>query len=116
MPHIVLQQSSNVSNTNSSLLFQNIHNLLVKMLPTKLDNCKSRLIIADDYYIADGHIDLAFAHLDIAILPDREPLLLKQISQQLCNMIAEHLILQNSKLNLKISVEIRTLSDYYSKN
>ena len=120
MPHLILHQSSNLSNQESNTFFSHAHQILTTMLPTKIDNCKSGLFITDNYFIADGKADIAFAHLEVAVLPGREHDLLTAISKELFTLLHQHLTTgsnsANNQLNLQISVEMRTLSNYYHKS
>jgi 5-carboxymethyl-2-hydroxymuconate isomerase len=113
MPHLILQQSSNVKNPDSKKFFKQAHELLVAKLPTQLSSCKSRLIIVDDYYVADGSPDTAFAHLEVAVLSGRTDDLLAEISKLLFDLLQEHLSTSNKLLDLHLSVEVRSLGHYY---
>lgn len=115
MPHITLQQSNNVTNHTARVFFKHVHQLLAQKLPTKLESCTSRLIVANDYLVADGKADLAFAHLEVAIYAGRSSALLIQVTQDLYNLLYEHLTPDNIGLNIHITVEVRILSEYYSK-
>ena len=113
MPHLILQQSKNVKNPESKVFFAAAHKLLTEKLPTKLSSCKSRLLIADDFLVADGNQDLGFVHLEVAVLAGRTDELLSQVSRELHALLLEHLAADNSGLTLKISVEVRNLSQHY---
>jgi 5-carboxymethyl-2-hydroxymuconate isomerase len=78
MPHITLEYSSNIKITkNFGEFFNEVHQLLVHYLHVDTLNCKSRVICHDKFYIADGNIKHAFAHLQIKVL-DRHPMKGKQ--------------------------------------
>lgn len=114
MPHVILQQSNNISNQNSKQLFKQIHQLLADQLPTKVESCRSRLIITDDYVVAHDAPNSAFAHLEVTVLAGRTTEVLNATSKLLLDLLNEHLTTENSNLDIKMSVEIRNLSEHYA--
>lgn len=73
MPHLILEITNNTPHRqNLSGLFQQLHQILAEVGGIKLENCKSRAWIADDFYIADGSEQHAFVSLQICFLEGRD--------------------------------------------
>ena len=69
MPQITLEYTDNIKVTGSfNLLFSEIHQRINQTLGINPLNIKSRVIVLNNYYIADGTPAHAFAHLQIKIL------------------------------------------------
>lgn len=116
MPHIILECSNNVNHACLKDVLPKIHDYLVEALPTKLESCKSRVVLYKDYLIADGHHDLAFVHITIKILAGRSEELLQSISQNVLKMLEEFLLSSAEGLIYKLSVAIENLPSNYCKN
>ncbi len=116
MPHIILEASANVMETNGKIsqILSDCQDLLVKKLPTKLENCKSRAILHDIYVLGDNNPNNAFVHLTVKILKGRAPELIKEISLELQQILKEGLHKSKEHLQLAISVEIAELNDSYA--
>jgi 5-carboxymethyl-2-hydroxymuconate isomerase len=72
MPQLTLECSSNVLEiADVQTLFSKCHSILVELLPTNLDSCKSRLYVSDSYCVGNGDSNNAFLHLTIKVMPGR---------------------------------------------
>lgn len=125
MPHIVLEISENLSfeqedDHANKILLNQIHLILTEMLPTDINNCKSRIIKHKDFYAGDGSSSNAFAHLSIKIMPGRTEQLLKSVGENIIRTLENHYNKFSSrltiKLNTQISLEITELSACYFKS
>ena len=92
MPHLILEASANIHESNARLqqLLVECQDLLVRELPTKLESCKSRVILHDIYVLGDNHPDNAFLHLTVKLLKGRTPELLTNVATLLSDTIAKH--------------------------
>lgn len=117
MPHLILEASANIMETNDKFKqsLRDLQSLLVEKLPTQLDNCKSRVIIHDLFVLGDDNSNNAFIHLTVKILQGRSPELLAEISHQLQEILKINHTKSREHLNLSISVEICELSSNYAK-
>jgi 5-carboxymethyl-2-hydroxymuconate isomerase len=116
MPHIILEISDNVIEKDFSNLFCEIHNILVSNLPTKLESCKSRAIRHKEFLVGDGDLNNAFVHLSISVLQGRSKEVLSNTTKILFACLKENLRDSISKLDLKISIELKELSEFFIKN
>ena len=83
MPHIILEYSANVIESDFSGLFKECHQLLANQLPTQIKSCKSRAIKCLNYYVGEGIADSAFVHVTLKIMPGRSQEVLQAAGQGL---------------------------------
>lgn len=116
MPHIVLEYSNNIYPTpDTKALFAKIHQLLEKELPTQLSSCKSRCVVHDSFYVGDGSVKNAFAHLTVKIMPGRSAEKKQQVLKEVMDMMNELFQRYEGSINLQKSVEIMDLDVHYLK-
>jgi 5-carboxymethyl-2-hydroxymuconate isomerase len=115
MPQIILECSDNVTETNLTSLFYDIHNILTEKLPTQLESCKTRMIRHRDYYIADGNINNGFVHLSIGVLKGRSKELLDSIAPLIMEKLRVAFLQSLQKLDLQITIAIYDLPEVYHK-
>lgn len=117
MPHIILEYSENIDqNLIGDLFFQQIHQLLEAELPTELSSCKSRCIVSHLFYIGDGHLNNAFAHLTIKILAGRSDEKKTQLGNKILSLMQQFFQQYQIRLNLQLSIEILDLDQHYFKS
>ena len=116
MPHLVLEASSNIIETNEKIktILQECQNLLVDKLPTKLSSCKSRLVLHEVFVLGDNHSESAFVHLYVRVLKGRQASLLNATAVGLRDILSNGFAKSLGHLKLGISVEITELSDNYA--
>ncbi|MDD3267461.1 MAG: hypothetical protein PHC75_09830 [Burkholderiales bacterium] len=118
MPHLVLEASANLHESNERLqhILISCQNVLVDELPTQIGGCKSRLIVCEVFVVGDGDPNQAFLHLTVKILkkPERTPELLKSISEKLQKEIIANCSRSMSQQGVGVSVEIMELSNSYT--
>jgi 5-carboxymethyl-2-hydroxymuconate isomerase len=117
MPHIILEYSANLHELPSfNALFADIHQVLNREGGIKLENCKSRARIANDYYIADGHPKHAFIHLSIEFVKGRTREIKQAIGQECLKLVKDYYQAQISD-HLQITVLIDDIElDFYFKH
>lgn len=115
MPHIILECSDNIVESDLKTLLQQIHQLLSEKLPTDLVSCKSRVLRHTEFVIANGDAKQAFVHLAIAVMKGRSQALLDSVSVLLLEQLAATFKQSAAQFELHLSVEIRELSDVYHK-
>ena len=116
MPQLILEYSSNIlEKDNMKPLFQEYHSILEKTLPTDINNCKSRAIACDDYYIGQGQPNNAFIHISLKIMPGRDFETLKNTADAMMSTSKNHFSGSLQKLNLQITIEIIDLEKAYFK-
>lgn len=116
MPHIILEHSNNIKGINFSTFLLELHELLASKLPTKIENCKSRVLIHSQYIIGQGDKNNAFIHIEIKILPGRNQELLKSIAEIILEKLKAFSKPVADSLSLNLSISIQNLSDIYLKS
>lgn len=107
MPQIVLEYSSNVlERTGFANLFSTIHDLLHQQAGIKLDNCKSRAVVQDEFYIGDGHPSNAFVHLDIRFIEGRSDEVKQRVGIESLNRLKQFYEKSLARLDVQITVEV----------
>lgn len=116
MPQISLEYSDNLFlDKTVNKLFSDIHQLLTRELPTQLANCKSRCIVRDHYFLADGQANQAFAHLHIRIMPGRSDEKKTFLGHVLLEMMNQFFQQQPPDTVLQLSVEIEDVGEHFFK-
>lgn len=116
MPHIILECSDNVIETDLKSVCIEIQNILVEKLPTQLESCKSRIIRYRDYVLGNNDSNNVFVHVFIKIMPGREQTLINNVSEIILGKLKAFFIESLKILNLQLSVEINELSESYCKS
>ena len=107
MPNIVLEYTSNVSETiDFSELFIEIHKVLHEVGGINLDNCKSRALEIAYYHIGDGHPSNAFIQLSVAFLAGRSNETKQQIGNECLACLKRFYAKSMARLDLQITVEL----------
>lgn len=114
MPHLVIECSNKISNLiNSNIIFPELHKYIVKNLPTDISTCKSRVIVYDNYYVAENNNN-EFINITLKILPGRSSEIKEKIGKYLLGYFKE-IANKNIDFNTSVSVEIADLSSFYFK-
>ena len=122
MPQIKLEYTENLQAIKSaSDIFNKIHQILFKEAVIAIENCKSRAVIVDDYFVGTGDNNMAFAHLEIAIFKGRSSELKEKIGKLALAELKKGLACKENKTEMQFTVEIRDInkSSYFktsSKN
>lgn len=115
MPHIILECSDNIIESDLKPICIEIQNVLVDKLSTQLESCKCRIIRHKDYVLGDGDIANAFVHLCVSIMPGREQSLINTISEFLLERLKVFFQISLNQLNLQISIRMNELPIGYRK-
>lgn len=116
MPHVIFEVSDNIVEKEFNEILIEIHNILVENLPTRLEFCKSRIIRHKNFLVGDGDKNNSFVHLTILVLPGRTKETLKITSKKIFTCLKNNFSKSAEKNNLKLSLEIKNLSEIYLKN
>jgi 5-carboxymethyl-2-hydroxymuconate isomerase len=110
MPHLTLEYTSNLDEWANDLgLLLNLHRLLQSEAGIKIDNCKSRWRMMEEWVVGDGEGESAFLHLDLRFLEGR-PLATKQaVGVGALELIKKHFDQVPEELNLQVTVEIQDI-------
>ena len=118
MPQIVLEYSSNLPAVSDFRgLFGDIHQTLQDVAGIRLDNCKSRARVSDDYFIGNGEANNAFVHLQIRFIEGRTPAVKQAVGEQCLTMLKQCYRESMATMELQITIEVDDLlRDFYFKH
>jgi len=118
MPQLTFQYTANIDrDVNFKNIFSTLHEILANTGGIKIDNCKSRAIKLDNYYIGRGESNNAFIHLDVRFLAGRSVELKKEIGRQILDFLKDIYAPSMAKYNLQITVEIGDIAgEFYFKS
>lgn len=107
MPHLILEYTNNIPQAiDTHKLFAPLHQIIAETAGIRIENCKSRAIPLDDYYIAEGKPGQAFVHLNIRFLEGRSAALKQSLGQQSLEALRAHFGDAPDGLDLQLTVEI----------
>ena len=116
MPHLTLEYTANIKQEiDCATLFSGLHKIITKIGGINIENCKSRAIRLDNYYIGQSNESNAFVHLEISLMQGKSTELQQAIGIQCLNLLKEYFAPSLSKLALQITVDITEIyrSAYY---
>jgi 5-carboxymethyl-2-hydroxymuconate isomerase len=109
MPHLTLEYTGNLRPAASfDELFAQLHQVLAEVGGISPDNCKSRAIRLDDYFVGGGGARQAFVHLTIRFLAGRPTELKQQIGRRSLSVLQQHFP-PSTDLDLQLTVEIQEI-------
>ena len=116
MPHITLQHSSNLQpRSEIKTLLGKLHDILHTIGGIKLENCKSRRVIFEEYLVGNGEPEHGFVHLDIRFIEGRDEQTKRSIGAK-CNTILQQEFLSapdNDQIQITVEVRDILLADYH---
>ena len=117
MPHLTLEHTANIPTLkNPTQIMQAMHNVLHDIGGVRIENCKSRIKVADPFFISRGEKNHAFLHLDVRLIEGREPELKQTIGNSLLDVLKIEYEEVMQTRDLQITVEIRDIKrDEYFK-
>jgi len=116
MPHLTLEITANIQQEiDYDTLFSSLHQILSTTAGINIENCKSRAVRLDNFYIARGDEANAFVHLEIHFMQGRPADLLRAIGDESIGTLKEYFAPAINELRLQITVEITEFqrSSYY---
>ena len=110
MPHLRLEVSANAAaGMDWQALFQDMHAVLHEQGGIKLDNCKSRVAVLDDYRVGDGSEAGAFAHLDVRFMSGRPGELKARLGEGLRDVLVRAFATALEQREMQTTVELRDI-------
>ena len=111
MPQISLEYSTNAKvKTSWKRIFHSIHGIIHKETGVDMENCKSRAISRDSFYIGEGGDAKAFVHLEVALLAGKTEKVKHKTGELLLHLLGQDFEGQTPETALQITVELRDIS------
>lgn len=117
MPHIILEHSSNiVEKSDFKNVFKKLHDVMMEFGVFTLNDIKSRVYSADNFFIADGAPHHAFVHCEVGILSGRNQEMREKLSEKLIGVLKDEFQDSLHERHCIVSLEVRELDrDTYRK-
>jgi len=117
VPHITLEYTANVEPPDSfSPLLLQIHQKVNAVTGVDINNCKSRVRFADDFFIGEGEGNSSFIHLQVRFIEGRSAESKQQLGSALCELLQHHFAIDPTSTNTQVTVEVGDIKlDEYSK-
>lgn len=107
MPHITLQFTNNIGSLPDFIqLFSEVHQTINAIAGIKIDNCKSKAIKLENFYIGDGSKSKGFLHLEVKFLAGRTIEVKSEIGKGLLEILKTQFKESIKLLDLQITIEI----------
>jgi len=107
MPQITLEYSDNCLHDGEFAgLFRDIHRVLQQTGGIRLENCKSRALEREKYFIADGDPAHAYAHLEIRFIEGRSDDIRKSVGQQCLELLKKFFKKSIEDREIQLTVEV----------
>jgi 5-carboxymethyl-2-hydroxymuconate isomerase len=109
MPHLTLEYTANIQREiEFEELFCRLHDVLADVGGIKKENCKSRAVQRDRFYLGDGD-ESGFVHLDVRFLEGRAPDVKQVIGATILSVLLEYYVAGEEEFAPQITVEIRDI-------
>lgn len=110
MPHLILEYSQNVGQTDDlDPLFLSLQETLAELGDIDIGNCKVRARPADVYRVAHGGKNGAFVHLDVRFLSGRTSEMKRTLGLVFLDILKDWFADSSTTLDLQITVEIHDI-------
>ena len=107
MPQITLQFTDNIKSLPKfNELFSEVHAAINAIAGIKIENCKSKAIQIERYYIGVGTNNKGFIHLEVKILEGRTAEIKSEMGKSLLQILKNKFKESISSLDLQITIEI----------
>ena len=116
MPHTTLEYSDNVLPVDLQAFWARLHPMLVEVAGVRLLDIKSRAYRCEDYRMAGGDADYAFAHLTIRLLEGRDPEALGRIGRAAMEVLRQAFAATLERRRCDLTIELAGMrKDSYFK-
>lgn len=109
MPHTVLEYSANTLPVDLQAFWSRLHPVLVASAGVRLQDIKSRAYRCEDFRMAGGDPDLAFAHLTIRLLEGRDAEALGRVGTAALEVLREHFADTLARRRCDLTVELAAM-------
>ena len=109
MPQLKFEYSDNIrSDVNFQHVLSHVHQILTQTISCNIEDCKSRIVKLDNYFISQGEKENAMVHLEVNILEGRSDELKHDLGQKLLSLL-NSVFTNIEGMNLQITVEIKDI-------
>ena len=114
MPKISIEYTKNllIDEIKKDLVLE-IHKIINKLVSINIENCKTRILQLQDFYVGNGEDYHAFFHVEIRFLEGRNEQLKNQLGKKILELLKKSLENSLNKLKVQITVLIEDLPKRY---
>ena len=110
MPHLTLEYTNTVRlDAEFPVVLGKLHDALATIGGINIENCKSRVYVAENFFIGEGGDRNGFVRLDIRFLEGRPPEIKRRIGQEAKVILSAWCLPLNAALDLQLTVEVRDI-------
>jgi 5-carboxymethyl-2-hydroxymuconate isomerase len=110
MPHLTIEYTSNLDQwAGDSEVLLALHQLLEAVAGIKIENCKSRWRMVDEWVVGDGEGPSGFVHLNMRFLEGRPADLKRTIGEGVVELLQKHFSAAEDEMDLQITAEIQDI-------
>ena len=107
MPQITLEYTNNLDPQRPfTPLLDDIHRALNSVAAVNLGNCKSRVRVVNEFHIADGAAEHAFAHIEVRLLEGRSDVVKRELGGKILELVKHWFDVGDRALQVQVTVEI----------
>ena len=110
MPHLTIEYTANLDQwaCDPGVLLS-LHRLLESVAGIKIENCKSRWRMLDEWVVGDGEGSSGFVHLDMRFLEGRPTDVKHAIGEGIVEILQKHFSPAAEELDVQITAEIQDI-------
>lgn len=118
MPQTSIEYTSNiVIHFEFNKLFLAIHEAINTITGIKIENCKTRVIKLENYFISHGETNEAFVHTEIRFIEGRSPKKKVELGEKVLKVLKTFFLSDSNKNDIQITVFIDDFpKKYYFKH
>jgi 5-carboxymethyl-2-hydroxymuconate isomerase len=110
MPHLTLEFTENLRDTPPTPeLMLSLHRVLGEVAGIKIENCKSRWRLVEDWVVAGGAPEGAFVHLALRFLEGRTETVIAAVGNATLEVLKRHFSPAPEGIDLQITVEVEEI-------
>ena len=115
MPQITLEYTGNLEAPDFQATFSELHRILTDAGGVRLDNCKSRALRRDDFFVGDGADRHAFVHLTLRLLAGRDPNWKRDVGQKFLDVLirAFRQDIEHKDVQITVTIEDIVRATYF---
>ena len=110
MPHLTIEYTANLDAwACDPKVLLSLHHLLESVAGIKIENCKSRWRMAEEWVVGDGEGPSGFVHLDMRFLEGRPADVKQAIGNGAVEILQKHFSPAAEEMDLQITAEVQDI-------
>lgn len=114
MPHFILEHSANIEKVSSKALFLPCHRAVVAIAAAKIEDCKSRIIRIEDFFMGNGDSSASFVHMRVFLMEGRTIEVRKKVGDRILGLLEEYFTPRDREIQISVEV-LELVKELYFK-